>query len=529
MKKLLFLTILFLGGLFLFPKVAFGTAFYVDFSLPPNSGNGLATTTATSTLNSLVNNARAVGDVIFVRRGVSTTTVTDLTFLSDGNLNNPITITADYDNLWNEFATTTETFTLTFGNTFVPSSASSTTVFANKWIYVAGDCGETYNATTMNTCEYAYEVASSSPSGFDLYLPYKGNQSGAGLYLRVMPSAPQWNTTTGDFQWTMSQDDYWYFKGIDVRGTDSICVISESAGRGFYMQDMILQGNGVSDCGLSTMGINTYLSKIRFFGFVNQTSSAAFDGIYIKDFIMDCNNVASSYGFRLLTSAFGKVENGTIQNCITDFSISAAGSGYNFIFSNIKRKNVQISTGATSGIIYFEDDFGMVGLNSQSSNQISANTKATTTISDIANLRSGGGPTNELIYPPTGTANTGLSTKYFPFSFIKLFEYPIYADTSNKTYTMYFNSTSTAQFVADPTATEFWIECEYYNVASGADRMLKKSTGVVDFNGSTAWQSLAVTCQPTQAGILYLRGFYGKPSDGYNAFYLDTTPVISTP
>ena len=95
---------------------------------------------------------------------------------------------------------------------------------------------------------------------------------------------------------------------------------------------------------------------------------------------------------------------------------------------------------------------------------------------------------------------------------------------------MYYYATSTTAFTADPTASEFWIECEYYNHATNAERKLKKSTGTIDFNGTAGWQALSVTCQPTQAGVLYLRGWYGKPADaGGNNFYQDNTPVISTP
>ena len=115
---------------------------------------------------------------------------------------------------------------------------------------------------------------------------------------------------------------------------------------------------------------------------------------------------------------------------------------------------------------------------------------------------------------------------------LKLFEYPIYANTTSKTYSVFFNSTSTANWTTDPTASEFWIECEYWAhpVSTGTTtRAVKRSTGVIDFNGSTAWQSLSVACQPTASGILYLRGWYAKPQESgvTNAFYVDVTPEIS--
>lgn len=195
MRKLLLL-LLFILGLFYWTDKASASVFYIDFENGSDVAAGTATTTAFQSLNQFTNNARSAGDIAFVRRGMtSSTNVTAVTFTSDGNLNNPITISADYDNLWNDFVTSTQTYTVTFGSKFIASSASSTDVAIGKWVYVASDCGETYNSSSLNLCEYAYEIASSSPAGFDLYLPYKGNQAGAGNFLRVMPAAPVYGST----------------------------------------------------------------------------------------------------------------------------------------------------------------------------------------------------------------------------------------------------------------------------------------------------------------------------------------------
>ena len=248
--------------------------------------------------------------------------------------------------------------------------------------------------------------------------------------------------------------------------------------------------------------------------------------------LVDCNNVASSSAFTDTTPrSTHYLRDVEIQNCTNSFIASTLSGteGRRVYGRNVTRLSTITSlSGASVSNYFFEDDFGSIGLNTQTSNQIGSDSLSTTTESTANNLRTGGGPLNLLVLPPTGTANTGVSTNYFPYSFIKLFEYPIYTDDSSKTYTMYFNSTSTAAWTTDPTASEFWIECEYYNETSGADRILKKSTGVVDFNGTTNWVSLAVTCDPTQAGILYLRGFYGKPKETpMNEFYMDVRPEIS--
>ena len=112
-----------------------------------------------------------------------------------------------------------------------------------------------------------------------------------------------------------------------------------------------------------------------------------------------------------------------------------------------------------------------------------------------------------------------------------LFEYPIYTNTTSRQYDIYFMSTSTSNFTADPFATELWIVCEYWVHDTGATstRKVKKSTGTIDFDGSTAWQSLSVTCQPSQTGILYLSGWYAKTKETNvsNYFFVDGTPVIT--
>jgi hypothetical protein len=59
--------------------------------------------------------------------------------------------------------------------------------------------------------------------------------------------------------------------------------------------------------------------------------------------------------------------------------------------------------------------------------------------------------------------------------------------------------------------------------------VIKKSTGTIDMNGSTSWQSLAVTAQPGQVGVVYLRGWYGKTKESgkANTFYIDPVPEVS--
>ena len=112
---------------------------------------------------------------------------------------------------------------------------------------------------------------------------------------------------------------------------------------------------------------------------------------------------------------------------------------------------------------------------------------------------------------------------------LKLFEYPIYNDTAATTFDIYFLASVSAEWTADPLVTELWIECEYLTTANQPTRTIKKSTGVLDFNGTTTWQNLSVQCTPIQSGILYLRGWYAKPRESgkSNVFYINPKPVIT--
>mgnify|MGYP001604990112 FL=1 len=526
---------------FFFPQSVSATSYYVDFVNGLNTNAGTATTTAFGSLNQFTENARSAGDIVFVRRGMaSTTNIVAMNLTSDGTLNNPIRASADYDNLWNDFATTTQTYTFAFASSTITASAAQSDVVVGNWLYAEGDCAETYNSLTKNNCPFAYEVSAVASTSITFYLPYKGDKTGS-VNVRKMPSVPQIGITTTAAQiLSASTDNYWDFKGFDFRSTNSNCMFVNTSSPAMTVFDVIFQGDGLTVCVTNNPNWGIVYSKVRVFNVSNGFGSGV-ASLRLYDFLFDCNNAAGSTMISQ-GGAGGVVEliDGTIKNCATSEmgygSSMAAGRTY---MRNVKRANLNNHSGAANVNIYYEDDFSIVGLNTQSSNQIGSNTTATTTMSTTTNLRSGGGPKNMVVFPPSGVANTGISTFYFPFSYIKLFEYPIYANTTSKTYTMFFNSTSTSNFTVDPlTSTavgsstpELYIECEYYNTTTDANRILKRSNTAndVDFNGATTWQDIAVTCQPAQTGILYLRGWYAKPKESSvtNWFYMDTTLVVS--
>ena len=275
-KLLIILTFLIL------PQVAGATAYYVDFSATNGIFDGLATTTAFSSLDAFTEVARSAGDIAFVRRGVaSTTALSTLTFTSDGTSVSPIIISADYDNLWSDFATSSQTYSVAVATSTFYASASITGIATGDWIYVAGDCFETYNSTSLNQCEFAYEVKTVSGTALSLYLPYKGNQSGSVLDLRVMPDNPIHGAINGAISdWLIVTDNNWSFFGLHVRhqcGGASDEAISNTDSVGTYFSDMILEcGTGLASLAILNLeaGANSVvINKTRFYKTFGNTSA----------------------------------------------------------------------------------------------------------------------------------------------------------------------------------------------------------------------------------------------------------------
>jgi hypothetical protein len=143
--------------------------------------------------------------------------------------------------------------------------------------------------------------------------------------------------------------------------------------------------------------------------------------------------------------------------------------------------------------------------------------------SDTGTLRSGGNNISIKILPSTNMAQGSFYSK------LLLFEIPIYATTASKTYQIYFKSNATANWTANPTAAELFIELEAWGHASNNFRKITKSTGVLSFTTLTTWNALSVTVAPAQAGVAYLRGWYMKPKEASktNEIFIDPLPVIS--
>ena len=79
-----------------------GTTYYIDSDNGLDANDGLGTGTAWRYLDKFTEAARSAGDKVILRRGMTNRydDGTDLLFTSDGAVDNPIIIEADYDDAW---------------------------------------------------------------------------------------------------------------------------------------------------------------------------------------------------------------------------------------------------------------------------------------------------------------------------------------------------------------------------------------------------------------------------------------------
>lgn len=513
-------------------RAPLGTQYFVDDTCA-TPGNG---TTATCTggandsyddLDAFTEVARSAGDIVTVRRdNTSIDDGTDLLFTSDGTIDNPITIEADYDDNWSSDVdlSATATATLTFGSkTITFSSDISGVLAAGDWIYV----------TAEDQNEFAYEVDSVSTVTVILFLPYKGHQVGSSKAMTNMQAAPIWNTVAGNFQWKFDTDNFWKTQGIDIRGTDSNGQVEIDSSTGIILKDVIFQGNNSSiDQGVSVQDETCLftLLKCRVF---DETGISGFSigramGT-IKDCLFDGNSVSNVKGI-LVSSGdwYFSVEECEFKGHSTQGDIQFANDdaqGGRFFGRNLLLSaGTEIDSHHLNPFTFggFEDYDGTLN----DTRQLTGFSQAEGTPilqSETSTIRSGG---STIAIKVTGS--TKLSTNW-EYSRVKLFDLPFYATTDSKTYTVYFRPTATADWTDDPTNTELWLELEAWGHASNNFRKITKSTEVIDMNGSTAWQVLTVTVAPAQAGVAYLKLYYAKTKESgkANTFFVDPIPEIT--
>ena len=449
----------------------------------------------------------------------------DLAFANDGTIVNPITLEADFDDLWGDEVdlSATALATLTFGSKAIVFAADISGVLAaHDWIYANGD----------DTRVFAYEVADVSMANVTLYLPYKGGQAGAGKTMLNMQAAPIWNTAAGDFQVNLDADNYWKFQGIHFRGTDLNGVFEIDTAGPTLFKDCIWEANNSGDYCIYNTDDRGYIivDKCRFYNYkwgVAGKSGFGAPWAHIKNSLFDGNSIAASIGLYANTWSVYMCEECEFKNHVTGdiaftTSTSPALGAYielrNCILSSVTEVDSHhLAVGRYVGI---EDYEGTVGDNSQ---LIGLSTAEGTPIlqSETTEVRAGGGATSIKVTP-----SANIDTDW-EFSRILLFEYPIYAvkDVA-KTYTAYLRSDDDTDWDADPLNTELWIEAEYWGHATNVHRKILKSTEVCNnFDADdTDWDTLTVTVTPLQTGVLYLRGYYCKTKEAGNSniFFCDT-------
>ncbi|MEK0325474.1 MAG: hypothetical protein QQN63_07200 [Nitrosopumilus sp.] len=510
-------------------RAPLGTQFFVDdtCATPGNGSSATCGGVANDPFDDLVaftETGRNAGDICTVRRdNTSIDDGTDLLFTSDGTIDNPIIIEADYDNNFsgNVDLSATATATLTFGSKTVTFASDISGVLAvGDWIYAASDSQD----------DFAYEVSAVSTVTVTLFLPYKGAQAGSGKTMTNMQAAPKWNTAAGDFQWNFDGDNYWLVKGIHIRGTDANGNVEVDSSTGHLFKDVIFEGNGANDAALAAAddNVNGQLLKCRFYNHRRQIRSLAGGSnlkVLVDSCLLDGNSVSGSEGFGMnfgdnVTVSESELKNHTSTDATLALSLGHAElRSRNSLFSS---STPFFHANGPFASVLLEDRDGVLGDTRQFTG-FSVTDGTPVLQSDTGTIRSGGSNVSIKVTP-----STELSTNW-EISRLKLFEIPFYATTDSKKYEIFFRPTATTDWTADPTAAELWIELEYWGHASNNFRRITKSTGVIDMNGSTTFTALSVTVAPSQAGVAYLRCYYAKTKESSkaNTFFVDPIPVVT--
>ncbi len=535
MKKYLLLALL-----LLLPSQTHAARFFGAFQTGLDANAGTATTSPWQTWAKFSATSRTAGDLYVLRRGEASTTNTgNIGHTSDGTALNPLIITADNDNYWGDFSTSSQTYAVAVATSTFTASGNITGIEAGDWVYVAGDCYETYNSAVVNTCKFYYEVASVSGTQLILYLPYKGNQTGSGLSLRRMPPNPIQGAVTAGGQPQLNTDNFWYIKGMDVRSSMTTGALFLAASYGELFEDDIFQSNATTSAiGISngSTGFEAVIKKSRFYNYISAigaNNTNTYGKLNIYDSLFDGANAASSQAF---ITALASTWNIFCTDCYfrnhASSDIEVMGPGSINVYRNPKFMSATpIQSNAIDSSIAIEDYNGNIGDNRYSDSYAGANTNTAITLSttSVSLVRTAGGTSIQVI----PSANTGQS---WDTSIVKIMSVPVYDNTTSRTFNMYVMSTSTSNFTANPTvsatSTQLWVECDSWQSPTNdatSTRKIAKSTGTVSFTTLTTWQAIPVTCAATNTGLKYINAYYSKPkeSTASNVFFVDNKVDIT--
>ncbi|ANS05116.1 hypothetical protein [uncultured Mediterranean phage] len=482
----------------------------------------------------------AAGDKLILRRGMSGHYggTGNTSFMASGDFNNPIIVEADYDDTWSDF-TSESGVTLNAASKTVslPEGTVMGGLAAGVWIYNSGDSDDPR--------KFSYELESVTDGGMGnpdtatLYLPFKGT-AGSSKTITIMPAAPVWGD---DSSWSQKMqpnlDNYWLIRGLKLH-TSNARAVQMTDCTGWQLEDVVFELHTDNDLeGFKCNGgaADVVFRKCRWksakYGLLATTGSGA--GSFVArmfDCLVDGSSKANGAGLLLRESSdFHCVDCEFKNHSEGDIAYAqTGGTPYAYYRGRVWLRNCKLSSTTEIDLhhlspnsrIYSEDHDQSVSVTRVFSMHSSAEgTPAYESVTGY--LRTGGSNRSIKVTP-----STNLSTAY-DLSLLRLFELPFYATTDSKTYTVYFRPTATGDWTADPTASQLWIELEYRSHSGNKPRVIKKSTGTIDMNGSVSWQSLAVTAEPGQAGVVYLRCYYGKTKESgkANTFYIDPIPEVS--
>lgn len=484
-----------------------------------------AATGAWLTIDNFTENARNAGDIATIRRGTTQPAAGDLAFTSDGTILNPIVFEADYDDFWGDEATASETATLSFASKTIGFTGDiSAEITTGSWIY----------ETSENNRDYSYEVASINTRTIGLYLPYKGNQAGAGKTIEIMPASPIWNDAAGGNQVIFTTDNYWKAQGVAFHSTDVAGVLTIDSCTGHVFRDCTFwQQNGTRIVlNMTDDMVHSWVHKSRIHGGAQGLgASGGLAGLRMlfSDCLFDGLNNANSGGY-----VPGEYDNVEFRDC--EFQNYALGD---IVHTNslvaygatIKGRNVLLNSvtpidqNQLGGWLEFKfsDHQGVPGA-AENYNSLGDTEGTPNFQSTVGTLRTNGSLVSIQVNP-----STELSTNW-KYSWLELFEQSLrLATTGAHTAEIYVRTETTGNWTATPSASELWIEAEFYSHTSNAHRELIKSTTTVGFDASIAWKPLSVTFTPAQPGVAFLRCYYAKTKEGgkSNVFFVDPLPVMT--
>lgn len=518
---------------------------YID---PDNGSDSYDGTTATfvsgttgpwATLEQFLEvSSPSAGDRVRIRRGSATTisvTGSDLVFVA-GTLAAPIVIESDYDDVWGDYVTLSNTATFTFGSVTVtiPGADETANIAVGDWIFNASD-----DDSAEGRRNYAYEVRSRSFTGgntvITLWLPFRGT-AGSSKSVKNMLSAPIWNPG-GAYSINTNSRPYNIIRGIHFQSGDTYMI--DAQGESSLWKDCICDNNytaGTTYHFRLRFCAKTVFEKIRCVQggtgpdhlILHQDAESHIPILFTDSYLGALSSGSGAYG-----NSGANIRYAEFRRCIFDtlaFLTNADGKTtierYIDCDFNSITSIVSAST-AHEGEVYIID--GRTGLYEHYMSGLYFSTAAnrqTPYIKKYTGDRSGGGNVMFRV-KPIEKAEEAFAINRNLEERLSILTLTLRLPASASTVTVYVRSDH-ADWSSDsnPTAAELVMELGYRGVND--EWQFAYSTDTVDFKTDSSWQALTVTVTPNSAGLAVVRIFYAKNKQtGSNTFYIEGVPWIS--